>query len=153
MLYKNWPLKMKNSQVKTRFNPMSVTAHWKSRGPEVKNWWGIQPKRLTEVRQKEGWKEESCLVRAVLFWQSCPLFPILDVLSRLFYGSPVCCPVLAVVSQLSCLSNLVSDSTDAAALSLLSCPALSSLFYPGSSVQADLSWLARLSCPELVVLS
>ncbi len=64
----------------------------------------------------------SCPILSIMFWPSCPLFPILTGLSRLYstavLSQPSCpgYPALAVVPLLSC------PSCPAPALFLLSCP-------------------------------
>jgi hypothetical protein len=90
----------------------------------------------------------TCPVLAVLFWQSCPLFPVLYVLFQL--------SSLAFLSQLSCAGYCVPAAPPScpvpailstALLTLLSCPGLSSLFCPSSPVQTDRSRLSCLSDP------
>ncbi len=100
-----------------------------------------------------------CRTLAVLYWHSCHLFPLLDILFRLSFLavlSQLSRPgnhVLAVLSQLSCSSNLVFGSLGGNVLMLLLCPGLSSLFYPGSPVQAHPYKFTCPGCPVLVVLS
>ncbi len=107
-------------------------------------------------------------VLAILFWQACPLFPVLDVLSwlsSLAVLSQLSCPgcsVLAIASQPSCPS-----CSAPAALPQQSCPLLSWRCYPGLacplcsaqahlsriSCKADLSTLTSPKCPVSMVLS
>jgi hypothetical protein len=79
-----------------------------------------------------------CPVLVVMFWQSCSLFPVITVLSRLPY--PAVHLGFPVYSNLSCQSILVSSSSVPNALYLLSCSDLPVLYL-----------LSRTPCPSYPV--
>ncbi len=117
-----------------------------------------------------------CPVLAVLLWQYCYLFPVLDVMSWLSYLAVLsrlscpgyhvrlsypCWPVPAILSQQSCpglswcrcpcialMSWLVLS-----VLPRLTCPSCR-VFYPGCSIlSVFLTFLSQFSCPGFPVLA
>ncbi len=95
-----------------------------------------------------------CPVLDIMFWPSCPLFPALAVLCRLFSLAilwstdlPIC-HFPAVLSQPSCASTLVPSSPVATVLSLLSCHGPSVLMCMNILLHPSLVWLEPGDAPK-----